>query len=38
MAGLTVAHELIERGFDVSVFEARALGGKARSFGVPGTG
>jgi uncharacterized protein with NAD-binding domain and iron-sulfur cluster len=38
VAGLTVAHELAERGFDVTVYERRAFGGKARSFGVPGTG
>lgn len=37
MAGLTVAHELIERGFDVDVYEAVALGGKARSIGVRNT-
>jgi uncharacterized protein with NAD-binding domain and iron-sulfur cluster len=38
VAGLTAAHELIERGFDVTVYERRAFGGKARSFGVRGTG
>jgi uncharacterized protein with NAD-binding domain and iron-sulfur cluster len=37
VAGLTVAHELAERDFDVTVYERRAFGGKARSFGVPGT-
>ena len=38
MAGLATAHELIERGFEVHVFERRIqLGGKARSWGVPGT-
>ena len=37
VAGLTAAHELAERGFQVSVYERRAFGGKARSFGVPGT-
>ena len=37
VAGLTAAHELAERGFDVTVYERRAFGGKARSFGVPGT-
>jgi uncharacterized protein with NAD-binding domain and iron-sulfur cluster len=37
VAGLTVAHELAERGFHVTVYERRAFGGKARSFGVPGT-
>ncbi|MFG3281832.1 FAD-dependent oxidoreductase [Streptomyces sp. NPDC048111] len=35
VAGLTVAHELAERGFRVTVFERRALGGKARSMDVP---
>src|SRR5688500_14577587 len=39
VGGLSAAHELSERGFDVAVYEARELcGGKARSFGVPGTG
>lgn len=38
VAGLTAAHELAERGFEVTVYEARALGGKARSIAVPGTG
>ena len=37
MAGLTAAHELAERGFEVHVYEPVALGGKARSIGVPGT-
>ncbi|MFV0126823.1 FAD-dependent oxidoreductase [Streptomyces sp. HMX112] len=37
VAGLTAAHELAERGFRVTVYERRALGGKARSFGVPGS-
>ena len=37
MAGLTVAHELVERGFEVDVYEPVALGGKARSIGVPET-
>ncbi|WP_066934583.1 FAD-dependent oxidoreductase [Streptomyces sp. NBRC 110611] len=38
-AGLTVAHELAERGFEVTVYERRnVLGGKARSIPVPGTG
>ena len=37
IGGLTAAHELAERGFDVSVFEAQdAFGGKARS--IPATG
>jgi uncharacterized protein with NAD-binding domain and iron-sulfur cluster len=38
IAGLTTAHELVERGFDVTVYERRAWGGKARSMEVPGTG
>ncbi len=38
MAGLAAAHELAERGFEVTVFEPSAWGGKARSIGVPGTG
>lgn len=38
MAGLTAAHELVERGFEVTVFEPKAYGGKARSIPVRGTG
>ncbi|WP_280262258.1 hydroxysqualene dehydroxylase [Nocardia wallacei] len=38
VAGLTVAHELAERGFAVTVYERKALGGKAISTPVPGTG
>ncbi|WP_414167413.1 FAD-dependent oxidoreductase [Streptoverticillium reticulum] len=39
VAGLTAAHELAERGFKVTVYERKdALGGKARSMDVPGTG
>lgn len=38
VAGLTAAHELIERGYSVTVYETRALGGKARSISVPNTG
>jgi uncharacterized protein with NAD-binding domain and iron-sulfur cluster len=39
VAGLTAAHELAERGFDVVVLEARDIpGGKARSLPVPGSG
>ncbi|MFB4306548.1 FAD-dependent oxidoreductase [Actinomadura sp. GTD37] len=38
VAGLTAAHELIERGFEVEVYERTALGGKARSIFPPGTG
>jgi uncharacterized protein with NAD-binding domain and iron-sulfur cluster len=38
VAGLTAAHELAERGFAVTVYEARdRLGGKARSLPVPGS-
>ena len=39
VAGLSAAHELAERGFQVTVYEAsRTTGGKARSIFVPGTG
>jgi uncharacterized protein with NAD-binding domain and iron-sulfur cluster len=39
VAGLSAAHELVERGFRVSIYEARqTLGGKARSIFVPGSG
>ncbi|RSN71307.1 hydroxysqualene dehydroxylase [Actinomadura sp. WAC 06369] len=38
MAGLAAAHELAERGFAVTVFERKALGGKSRSIPVRGTG
>lgn len=39
IGGLSAAHELSKRGFDVTVYEARAVfGGKARSIPVPGTG
>src|ERR671925_611968 len=39
VGGLSAAHELAERGFDVTVYEARdAFGGKARSLPVPGSG
>jgi uncharacterized protein with NAD-binding domain and iron-sulfur cluster len=39
IGGLTAAHELAERGFAVTVLEARnVVGGKARSYPVPGTG
>ena len=39
VAGLSAAHELVERGFDVTVCEARDRpGGKARSLPVPGSG
>ncbi|WP_235174638.1 hydroxysqualene dehydroxylase [Tomitella biformata] len=40
VAGLTAAHELIERGFEVAVYERKELGGKARTIfsdkGLPG--
>lgn len=39
VAGLSAAHELIERGFDVTVYERKdVFGGKARSLSVPNTG
>ncbi|WP_327111656.1 FAD-dependent oxidoreductase [Nocardia sp. NBC_01730] len=38
VAGLTAAHELVERGFQVTIYDRRAWGGKARSVPVPGTG
>ena len=38
VAGLTAAHELAERGFDVTVYEHKEYGGKARSMPVRGTG
>src|SRR5581483_8213969 len=39
VGGLSAAHELAERGFEVHVYEARgSWGGKARSQYVPGTG
>jgi uncharacterized protein with NAD-binding domain and iron-sulfur cluster len=39
VAGMSAAHELIERGFEVTVYDKhRVAGGKARSFGVPGSG
>ncbi len=39
VAGLSVAHELAERGFQVQVYERKqALGGKARSIPVPNSG
>ena len=38
VGGLSAAHELAKRGFDVTVYEARAdFGGKARSIPVPKT-
>ncbi len=39
VAGLSAAHELIERGFEVAVYEKNAMfGGKARSLSIPQTG
>src|SRR5436189_1512430 len=39
IGGLSAAHELVERGFDVAVYECRGdWGGKARSYGVPASG
>jgi uncharacterized protein with NAD-binding domain and iron-sulfur cluster len=39
VAGLSAAHELAERGFEVTVYEQRdVFGGKARSLPVPGSG
>ena len=39
VAGLSAAHELAERGFQVRVYERRpGLGGKARSMSVPNSG
>ncbi len=39
VAGLTAAHELVERGYEVTVFDRhRVAGGKARSVEVPGSG
>lgn len=39
VAGMSAAHELMERGFEVSVFEMKDIpGGKARSIAVPGSG
>jgi len=39
VAGMSAAHELVERGFDVTVYESKPVpGGKARSIPVPGSG
>jgi uncharacterized protein with NAD-binding domain and iron-sulfur cluster len=39
IGGLTAAHELRQRGFEVDVYEAsQSVGGKARSQSIPGTG
>lgn len=39
VAGMSAAHELIERGYEVEIYEANPeyVGGKARSVNVPGT-
>lgn len=37
MGGLSTAHELAERGFQVTVYERKAWGGKCRSMPVPNT-
>ncbi len=38
VAGLSAAHELCERGFNISVFEKKNIfGGKARSLSIAGT-
>jgi 15-cis-phytoene desaturase len=39
VAGMSAAHELVERGFQVEVYESKPVpGGKARSIPVPGSG
>jgi uncharacterized protein with NAD-binding domain and iron-sulfur cluster len=39
VGGLSTAHELMERGFEVCVYEAKSqFGGKARSLSVPNSG
>src|SRR6266849_3573100 len=39
VGGLSAAHELMERGFAVTVYEAKNIwGGKARSMGKPQSG
>ncbi|HXE12835.1 MAG TPA: FAD-dependent oxidoreductase [Bryobacteraceae bacterium] len=39
VGGLSAAHELIERGFEVTIYERnQVFGGKARSLSVPDTG
>jgi 15-cis-phytoene desaturase len=38
VAGLVAAGELADRGFNVTVYEARHWGGKVRSMGKPGSG
>lgn len=38
IGGLTAAHELAERGFAVTVFDRKELGGKSRTIPMAGTG
>ncbi len=39
VGGMSAAHELAERGFEVTIYETRSIpGGKARSVPVPGSG
>lgn len=39
IGGLTAAHELLDRGFDVTLYEKKGrAGGKAASHGIPGSG
>ncbi|MFQ6325033.1 FAD-dependent oxidoreductase [Nocardia sp. CWNU-33] len=38
IGGLTAAQELAERGFQVTVFDRKELGGKSRTIPLPGTG
>ncbi|MCP6758461.1 MAG: FAD-dependent oxidoreductase [Fischerella sp. CENA71] len=39
VAGMSAAHELVERGFKVAVYEAKTIpGGKSRSIAVPSSG
>src|SRR5690348_6307100 len=39
VAGMSVAHELVERGFEVEVHEFKSVpGGKARTISVPDSG
>jgi uncharacterized protein with NAD-binding domain and iron-sulfur cluster len=39
IAGLSAAHELVERHFEVEIYESLSIaGGKARSFPLPGSG
>lgn len=38
VAGLTAAHELVDRGYAVTIYERKSLGGKARSIPAPNSG